>query len=818
MPGKDKYKDKFRIPWQETCWSCQVDSLNFQCTDELAPLDHFIGQERALAAIRFGLEVDKPGYNLFVTGLSGTGKASAIQDHLQRIVADLGKQKPISDWVYVHNFDDLDRPQVLRLPMGTGKTFCSRLTGILDELREEVPKSLKSEEYESQRRSLQEAGRRAAQQLIAELEKAAQAVSFGVQTDQAGVAIFPMIDNRTLTPEEYQGLDPEQRKAIDDTRVELMQQTQAVMTKANEIEKSTADDFKRLDRVVAGARVSDVFRELLDGCEGIPDMEQYLHRLISYVLDNLNLFKGAETTGPQPPLALVPRSGSAPPSPNPFLPFEMNILVDNTGVSVPIVFEPNPNWGNLFGRIERRALMGTYFSDHTMLKAGSIHLANGGYLVLNARDVLNHAGVWEGLKRVIRNREMGLEDPAEQAGFFVPQGMRPQSIPLDVTVIVIGDESIYRMLTAADQEDFRDLFKVKAEFNDQVDLTPENLKTYCAFICRICHEEELLAFHASGAGRVVEFAARMVSDQKKLSARFGQIKDLLIEADYWARKDSSEMVHGKHVKQALDQNVHRLNHIEERMREMINQGTVLLETTGAVVGQVNGLAVYDLGDISFGRPTRITAQTFAGRDGVINIEREASLSGRTHDKGVLILSGYLGAKFGQDRPLTLSASLAFEQSYEAVDGDSASSTELYAILSSLSGLPLQQNIAVTGSVNQKGEIQSIGGVNQKIEGMFDLCRLSGLTGDQGVMIPHRNLRNLMLREEVVEAIREGKFHIYAVKTIGEGLEVLTGYPAGEPQVDGTYPEGTVNYLVAKRLLELNQSMRGYYAEVLAGVS
>ena len=818
MADRDKYKYKFRIPWQETCWSRQVDSLNFQCTDELAPLDHFIGQERALEAIRFGLEVDKPGYNLFVTGLSGTGKASAIQDHLQRIVDDLGKQKPINDWVYVHNFDDLDRPQVLRFPMGTGRTFCTRLTGILDELREEVPKSLKSEEYESQRRSLQEAGRQAAQQLVAELEKAAQAVSFGVQRDQAGVTIFPLMDNRTMTSEEYQGLNPEQRKGIDDTRAELMQQTQAVMAKANEIEKSTAADLKRLDRVVAGVRVSEVFRALLESCDGIPDMEQYLLRLISYVLDNLNLFKGAETTVPQPPPAPVPRSGSATSSPNPFLPFEMNILVDNTGVSVPIVFEPNPNWGNLFGRIERRALMGTYFSDHTMLKGGSIHLANGGYLVLNARDILNHPGVWEGLKRVIRNREVGLEDPAEQAGFFVPQGMRPQSVPLDVTVIVMGDESIYRMLTAADQEDFRDLFKVKAEFNDQVDLTPENLKTYCAFICRICHEEGLLPFHASGAAGVVEFAARLVSDQKKLSARFGQIKDLLIEADYWARKDSSELVQGEHVKQALDHKVHRLNLIEERMREMIGQGTVLLETAGAVVGQVNGLAVYDLGDISFGRPTRITAQTFAGRDGVINIEREASLSGRTHDKGVLILSGYLGAKFGQDRPLTLSASLAFEQSYEGVDGDSASSTELYAILSSLSGLPLQQNIAVTGSVNQRGEIQPIGGVNQKIEGMFDLCRLGGLTGDQGVMIPHQNLRNLMLREDVVEAIREGKFHIYAVKTISEGLEVLTGYPAGEPRVDGTYPEGTVNYLVAKRLLELNQSMRGYYAEVLAGVS
>jgi len=429
-----------------------------------------------------------------------------------------------------------------------------------------------------------------------------------------------------------------------------------------------------------------------------------------------------------------------------------------------------------------------------------------------------HPGVWEGLKRVLRNREVGLEDPVEQAGFLVPQGMRPQTIPLDVRVIITGDEAIYRMLMAADHEDFGDLFKVKAEFNDRVDLTPEHLLAYFGFICRTCIDEGLLSFAASGATQVAEFAARLVPDQKKLSTRFGQIKDLMIEADYWARKDSSPMVQGKHVRQAVDHKVHRLNLIQERIQEMIAEGAVLLEVSGSVVGQVNGLAVYDLGDISFGRPTRITAQTFAGHDGVINIEREASLSGRTHDKGVLILSGYLGSKFGQDRPLTLSASLAFEQSYDGVDGDSASSTELYAILSSLSGLPLQQNIAVTGSVNQRGEIQPIGGVNQKIEGMFELCRQGGLTGDQGVMIPHQNLRNLMLREEVVEAIREGKFHIYAVKTISEGLEVLTGYPAGEPQVDGTYPEGTVNYLVAKRLLELNQSMRGYYGEVLAGVN
>ena len=461
--------------------------------------------------------------------------------------------------------------------------------------------------------------------------------------------------------------------------------------------------------------------------------------------------------------------------------------------------------------------MGTYFSDHAMLKPGSLHLANGGYLVLNARDMLMYPGVWEGLKRVIRNQEVRLEDPAEQAGFFIPQGLRPEPIPLTVKVIVTGDEMLYRLFTTVDYEDFWDLFKAKAEFDSRIDLTPENLEAYCAFICFTCEEEGLLHFDTSGAARVLEFSARLVSDQTKLSSRFGQIKDLLIEADYWARKDSSELVLGKHVNQAVAHKVYRLNLIEERVREMVTEGTLLLNMSGAVVGQVNGLAVYDLGDFSFGRPTRITAQTFAGRNGVINIEREAALSGRTHDKWVLILSGYLGGHHGQERPLTLSASLCFEQSYEGVEGDSASSAELYAILSSLSGLPLQQNIAVTGSVNQKGEAQPIGGVNQKIEGMFDVCRVSGLTGDQGVMIPQQNVRNLMLREDVVEAVKEGKFHLYAVKTIDEGMEVLTDYPAGERQTDGSYPEGTVNYLVDKRLRELNQSMRGYFGELLAGV-
>ena len=396
--------------------------------------------------------------------------------------------------------------------------------------------------------------------------------------------------------------------------------------------------------------------------------------------------------------------------------------------------------------------------------------------------------------------------------------MRPEPIPLNLKVIITGDEALYRTFTSLDYEDFWDLFKVKAEFDSRIDITQENLDAYAAFICRTCEEETLLSFDSGGVSRVIEYSARTVADQTKLSSRFGQIKDLLIEADYWARKEPSQLVLAEHVTQAVNQKIYRLNLVEKRIEEMIAEGTLLIDLTGSVIGQVNGLAVFDLGDFAFGKPSRITAQTYSGRSGVINIERESALSGRTHDKGVLILSGYLGAKYGQERPLTLSVSLAFEQSYEGVDGDSASSTELYAVLSSLSGVPLKQNIAVTGSVNQRGEIQPVGGVNQKIEGMFDVCRLSGLTGDQGVMIPHQNVKNLMLREDVVEAIRDGEFHIYAVSSIDEGIGILTGQEAGERQDDGTYPDGSISYLVDKRLKELSQSMRGYYGDLLSAAN
>ena len=452
--------------------------------------------------------------------------------------------------------------------------------------------------------------------------------------------------------------------------------------------------------------------------------------------------------------------------------------------------------------------MGAYTTDHTMLKPGAINEANGGYLVVDVRELLMNPGAWEGLKRVIKTNEARLEDPFEQFGFLVPQGLKPEPIPTDVKVIVTGDHMLYQLLARYD-EDFWELFKVKADFDYQVEKTDENLEAYAAFICRCCQAEDILPFDRTAVAKVAEYGARLVSDQNKLSSRFGLIKDVVIESSYWAKQEESPRVYDRHINKTIEEKLYRSNLIDEKIRDLITEGTLLVDVGGETVGQVNGLAVYDLGVISFGKPSRITAKTFLGRDGVINIEREARLSGRTHDKGVLILSGYLGWRYAKDKPLSLNASLAFEQNYEGVDGDSASSTELYAILSSLSRLALKQGIAVTGSVNQQGEIQAIGGVNQKIEGFFEVCKAQGLTGEQGVIIPYQNVKNLMLREDVVEAAAEAKFHIYSVNTIDEGIELLTGVPAGETQEDGTYPEGTVNYLVDTRLREQAESMKSY---------
>ena len=808
---------KFEVPWGQVCWQCNTDDFSFECTDELSPLQGFIGQERAIRAIQFGLEVDKPGYNLFVTGLTGTGKGSAIKTHLQTIIDERkakGERFPIFDWCYVHNFADPDRPRVLRLPPSRGKLLYQGLQELLGTLRREIPKLFTSEEYTPQRNHIEEEGRADYQKQIQELEREVKAESFGLQISSAGINLYPLTEEGgPMASEEFMMLEEKERDAIEEKRGGLLQPVQETMDRIKSIEKETQEKVRALDRRLGEEGLSYLFRGLLEEYRDVTEVTEYLAALKEHILNNLNMFASDEgqPSGSSSQGVQLPKMTQN----NPFLPFEINILVSNGDTqAAPIIIESNPTWGNLFGRIERRAFMGTYFSDQTMLKAGSIHQANGGYLVLNVRDLLTNPGVWDGLKRVIRDKETRLEDPSIQFGLVAPQGLRPEPMPWKAKLIVTGDETSYRLLTTNDHDDFWEMFKVKAEFDSQIDLTPENVGAYCSFIYTTCQSEGLHHVDRSGVARIVQYGARLVADQTKLSSRFGQIKDLLIEADYWARKEKCGVITGEHVKKALDEKIHRLNLVEEKIRDLIAEGTFMVDVKGKVVGQVNGLSVYDLGDFSFGRPLRITAKTFAGRRGIINIEREAQLSGKIHDKGVLILSGYLGWKFAQDKPLSITASLSFEQSYEGIDGDSASSTELYDILSSLAELPIKQGIAVTGSVNQMGEIQPIGGVNQKVEGFYDVCRVMGLTGEQGVIVPHQNVKNLMLRDDVVEAIQEGKFHIYAVEAIDEGIEVLTGVPAGKRQPDNSYPEGTVNYLVDKRLGELAGSLRGFYTEVL----
>ncbi len=805
---------KYELSPDNLCWQCDTAHMDFEFTDELSPLQNIIGQDRALGAIKFGLDLDKPGYNIFVTGLTGTGRTSAIQAHLESMTQQRREQGVIPslfDWCYVNNFEEPDCPKILHLTPGAGKRLSQAMEALLKALKEEIPKAFNSEEYTEQRKQLEEQGRARNQKEMRELEEEARNASFGLRITQMGANLFPISsDGQPISPEQFRSLDEAVRTSIEENRGRLMQEVQDRMENVRAIEKDTQEKVASLDQEVGESCLGELFRPLDREFEASEDVAGFLAGLKAYSLGNLRLFSDNDS----PNRGEANQTFSQPPANqgDPYIAFRVNVMVDNSTMGqAPIVIESNPNWVNLFGSIDRRAFMGAYFSDHTMLKPGAVHRANGGYLVLNARDLMLNPGVWEGLKRVIRNREARLEDPAVQSGMMTPQGLRPDSMPWNGKVVVTGDDTVYRTLSTYDRDDFWEMFKVKAEFDSQIDLSDESVADYCSFIHSACHDEGLLHCDRTGAARIVEFGARLAADQSKLSTRFGLIKDLLIESDYWARQDGADRVSGDHVKTAIDRKVHRLNLVEERLRELISDGTIMVDLSGEVVGQVNGLAVYDLGDFSFGRPSRITARTYAGRSGVINIEREAQLSGRIHDKGVLILSGYLGYKFAQGMPLALSASLSFEQSYEGVDGDSASSTELYAILSSLADAPIAQGIAVTGSVNQRGEIQPIGGVNEKVEGFFDLCRMKGLTSEQGVVVPHQNVKNLMLREDVVDAIQRGDFHIYAVKTIDEGIEALTGIEAGERIPESGYPEGTVNWRVQKRLTELAGVFKSFYS-------
>jgi predicted ATP-dependent protease len=798
-------KNKNKLPAGKLRWNCSASSFKFKTTAELPPLKGIIEQDRATRAIRFGLDIGSPGYNIYVSGLTGTGKTTVIKNFLEDIAA---KMPCPDDWCYMYNFQDPSCPTILNLPAGRAKTLRAEMDDLVDYLKAEIPKAFESKEYEESVGKLLRENQILQQKLLAQLSEKTRAQDFDIEFTKMGISLIPIIDGKKISSEEYEALDLEAKNQIEKRRTGLDKDIQEFLRRVREANKESRDKFANLRRrvglYVVGLRIDGIKEQYV----GFSQVIAYLQNVQEHVLSHLDDFTedGAKDETPSAPQLSLEMSE------DPFAKYRVNIVVDNTDLKgAPVVLETNPTYFNLFGSVERRAKFGVLSADFTMIRAGSYAKANGGFLVVNARDVLLNPGVWETLKRTIKNKEVRIEDISEQFGVMQVAGMRPSAIPVNTKVIMIGHQLIYHELFSLD-EDFRKIFKVKADFDSEMPKSVQSFNNYASFISSRCNDEGLLHFNPSGVARVVEYGAWLVDNQQKLSARFSDIADIVREASYWAANDGKNVVSAKHVRRAEEEKCFRSCLIEERIRNLITEGTILVDIDGETVGQVNGLAVIDLGDIRFGKPSRITAKTFMGRSGVVDIERESKMSGKIYDKGVLILSGYLGAKYAQERPLSVSASLCFEQSYEGIDGDSASSTELYALLSSLSEVPIKQGIAVTGSVDQNGQIQPIGGVNQKIQGFFDVCKVQGFTGDQGVMIPVQNVKNLMLRQDVVDAVRSGKFHIHAVRTIDEGIEILTGVPAGKRRNGSGYRKGTINYLVENRLKAYAEGLRDFSKE------
>lgn len=777
---------------------CDPGGFSFATTDEVPDSRETIGQDRALHAIDFGLSLESTGFNIFILGEHGTGKMTTVKSFLsQRAMS----QPVPSDWCYLYNFRDPDSPIAVAVEPGKALGFHKDMEEFVKILKVEIPKVFESKEYEKQKNAIIQKSQIKQKEIFSALEVEAQAKGFVVRKTVSGLIIAPVKKTgEPLTEEEFEQLDDRTRIKINDMGKLLQEKLNDIVRIIRDSEKEVKEEMARLEKEAALSAVGHLIEELKKIYGDYEKIRAYLDDTMEDILEHIEDFKVQEEQPPQFPFMKLPRTEPT------FKRYTVNVLVNNKSCKgAPCVFESNPTYYNLFGRIEHKIQYGIAITDFSMIKAGSLHKANGGYLVINALDLLRNIFAYDALKRAIRNKEVKVEDVWEQYRLISTTNLKPASIPLDIKVILVGNPYLYYMLYNLD-EDYRELFKVKADFDSRMNRTEENILKYASFIATLCREEKLLPFDRKGIAKVVEVGSRLAEDQNKLSARFSDIADILREASYWAAKSGNAPVSDSHVKRALEEKVFRTNRIEDRLREMIIDGTLIVDTSGEKVGQINGLAVLDLGDYRFGKPSRITARTYAGKAGVVNIERETKMSGRIHDKAMLIINHFLGSRYAAKKPISLTASVTFEQLYDMVEGDSASCAELYALLSSIAEIPIKQGIAVTGSMDQNGDVQPVGGINEKIEGFFDLCRIIGLNGTQGVIIPRRNVKRLMLKNDVVEAVREGKFFIYPILKADEGLEIVTGIPAGELLDDGTYPEGTVNYLVVKRLTELSESM------------
>lgn len=790
---------KYLVPLERLKKECEPNIFNYDTTDKLLVSGELIGQERAMEALKYGLSIPRKGYNIFVTGLTGTGRNS-----YSYLVANeyANKREAAKDWCYIYNFKKPKSPKAISMDAGQGKVFKYDVEKTIRNIGVEIPQSLTSKEYENSRNLIYTSHQKRAQEILNELNNLAKEFSFIFKQTERGILSIPLKEGKPMTDDELDDLSEEEIEELMKISNELNQKAFDYVKRVKEVERELVKEIKKLNEKNIMQVLSNHIDSIIEKYQDNDAVCEYLEDMRIDIVKNYEMFTRESENVQIEELVL---SGI---KKDDFMKrYKVNLFIDNSGKSnSPVIREMNPTYYNLFGKVEYVNELGGLKTDHTKIRPGSLHEANGGYIIIQAKDILQSSQAWEGLKRAIITEEIKVENITGLN--IISETLRPEPIPLNIKVIIIGDYYIYQLLYNYD-DDFRKLFKIKADFDIEMDRNEENIKKVGSFVSYQCKEENLKPFDKTALARIIEQSSRMAEHQQKLTARFSELVEILYESDIWANRRNKDVVTKEDVEMAIMQRNYMNNTYEEKLIELIEDGTILIDIKGKNIGEINGLSVIDSGQYMFGRPSKITVNTFAGKDGIINIEREVEQSGNIYDKGVLILSGYLGEKYAKNIPLSLTASITFEQSYSGIDGDSASSTELYALLSSLADKPVKQSIAVTGSVNQKGIIQPIGGVNEKIEGFYKVCKLKGLTGEEGVIIPYQNVKNLMLDDEVIEAIKLGQFKIYAVETIDQGIEILTGIKAGEMTETGEYEEGTINYLVQEKLRLYSEINREY---------
>ena len=765
-----------------------------ETTEELEPIKDGIGQERGIKALEFGLNVDIKGYNLYLEGPAGVGKTMYTKKFLKQKAE---KEKAPNDWVYIYNFENPNEPIAVSFPSGQGKIFQTTMENFVKDIRRDIKKTFNNDDFEKEKKIIKQEFEEKREKLLEKLNQKTMMQGFKVQSTENGIYMMPVLDGKTLEEEEFENLDESIKKEFEERSNLVQEQIFQALAEIKVIERESEKRIEEWQANIALMTINVHINSIKANYKRNKKIGNYLDNIKKDILKNITQFLAPEVDPKSPQAAQA--TMQRPEIREPWLNYRVNLFIDNSKLEgAPVIMDTNYSYYNIFGGLEYENQYGSLKTDFMMIKPGLLHQANGGYIIFQAKDILSNGLCYEALKKALKIRELTIENATEQRAGMLLLALKPEPIPLDIKVLMIGNSNIYHTLLSID-EDFRKLFKIKVEFEDDAPKTIENIERLSKFVRSFCEQEGLLDLDKEAMAKVVEFTSKLSGDKEKLSTQFSEIGEIIGEASAWAKMNKQKIITAEYIQKALNERIDRIKKYDTRYLQMIKEGALLIDTEGFEVGQINGLTVIKIGDYSFGKPARITANTYMGKAGIVNIEREVEMSGSSHSKGMLILSGYLGEQFAQDMPLSLTASVCFEQLYGGVDGDSASSTEAYAILSSLSGIPINQSIAVTGSVNQKGDIQPIGGVNEKIEGFYQICKMKGFNGEQGVIIPKQNVRNLHLSDEIIDAVKKGKFHIYAVKTIDEGIEILTGVPAGKKDKNGKFPLGTINYLAYEKL-------------------